>query len=150
MHTVFRYAFAAATAVAALLPATPALAAPAAATPAAANPAAANPAAATPLPGVLSGTGHLKVRPRYVVVSGDGGFYFTRVHWTRLTSRSGSATAVEHTNPCLPDCASSPVTTRRVHLRFAGVTGTDDGPVFTRLRDHGIWYDLPSRRDEAG
>jgi hypothetical protein len=49
----------------------------------------------------------LEVRPASIVVAcGDGGFYFSKLHWSLWGAKHAHATGLANANDCSPTCAA--------------------------------------------
>jgi hypothetical protein len=97
----------------------------------------ASPAVAATKPGVVVDYGQtppvVKIRPATIWPFSD--IHYTAMHWTRLTSASGRATAVQHINTCVPSCADANYRNDKVQMSFSRVRRTSTHRlVFTRVR----------------
>jgi hypothetical protein len=53
-----------------------------------------------------------------MLACGDGGFYISRIAWTRWGMRQAVGIGVGHQNDCVPDCARGHFHTYRVTVRL--------------------------------
>lgn len=90
--------------------------------------------AATPKPGVVVDYADhtVEVKPKTIRPFKD--LYFSSVRWTKLTTSTGHATAVQNVNTCQPSCADANFKRTEVTLKFTRVRPSDCRPVFTRVR----------------
>jgi hypothetical protein len=48
-----------------------------------------------------------QAKPASIIVScGDGGFYFTKLHWTAWKTPTAAGTGLANANDCAPNCAA--------------------------------------------
>jgi hypothetical protein len=87
-----------------------------------------------PKPGVVVDYAHhtVKVKPKTIRPFKD--MYFSSVRWTKLTTSTGHATAVQNVNTCRPTCADANYKRTKVRLKFTRVRPSDCRKVFTRVR----------------
>ena len=90
-------------------------------------------AAAIP-PGVVVDYAHHTVTVRPVAIRPFKDLSFSGIRWTALTASTGQASAVQHVNRCIPDCAAANYEHTRVELSFTKVELSDCRTVFTRVR----------------
>ena len=97
--------------------------------------AAAGPAeAAARKPGVVVDYDYHKIKVKPKTFRPYKDVYFSGVRWTKLTKSTGKATAVQHINTCVPDCAAGNYRKARVSLKFNRVRLSDCRKVFTRVK----------------
>lgn len=90
--------------------------------------------AAAPKPGVVVDYAEhtVKVKPKTIRPFKD--MYLSKVRWTKLTTSTGYATAVQNVNTCKPSCADANYKRTKVRLKFTRVRLSDCRKVFTRVR----------------
>jgi hypothetical protein len=80
----------------------------------------------------------LYYRPHVFYLSADGALTLTAVKWRSYGGATATATAVAHTNNCLPACIGGTFTTHRTKLRLTGrkYCGARDREIYARLSFH--------------
>lgn len=80
----------------------------------------------------------LYYRPHIFYLSADGALTLTAVNWQSYGGASATATAVAHTNNCLPACIGRTFTTHPTKPRLSGrkYCRARGQEIYTRLRFH--------------
>jgi hypothetical protein len=105
-------------------------------------PAVASPASATTEPSkperVLVtralGEDKLYYRPHFFLLSGDGTFGVSKVHWTSYGGPVAEATGKGFANDCIPYCAAGHFYKPQAKLRLSKIVQCKGQPVYARLR----------------
>jgi hypothetical protein len=90
--------------------------------------------AATAKTGVVVDYAYHKVAVKPATFYPYKDLYFSSVKWTALGKTTGSATAVQNVNTCVPSCADANYKRTTVKLAFSAVKLSDCKRVFSKVK----------------
>lgn len=79
-------------------------------------------------------TPQLAYRPHSIVLSGDGTFSLSGIHWLSYGGATARARGRAYVRGCTPSCAEGEATRPRAGLRFTGIVRCRGARAYSRLR----------------